>query len=102
MKTWQAGIIVDQKGPEESHADEDRIRKTIDLLIESENRGSQHPISSMVILRAVSTNIYCKKTLIAGQNVELRCDVVGAPIVIKSICPPGTEKEIERILSTFD
>ncbi len=98
----QSGITVDRKGVEESKRSEDEIRKTLESFVDSDKKGNDLTQSSLVVVKAVSTNMYCLKTLLGGKDIELRCDVVGVPIIIKSIGPPETEKEIERILSTFD
>jgi hypothetical protein len=86
----------------ESKLDEDGIRKHLEMFISSENQGKQTALSSLVVVRAVSTNIYCKKAIILEPEVELRCDVIGAPILFTSVGLPNTEKEIEAIISTFD
>ncbi len=100
--TSSTGIVIERKGLEESKASENEIRKTLESFVENENRGNHAPIASMVAVQAVSTNIYCMRTLIDGENIKLRCDVVGTPIVISSVGPLGTEKEIEAIISTFE
>lgn len=98
----QSAITVDQKGAEESKRSEEEIHKSLESFVDSDKRGNDVTHTSVVVLKAVSTNMYCLKTLLGGKDVELRCDVVGAPIVIKSIGPPETETEIEAILSTFN
>lgn len=102
LKTWQSGIIVDRKGPNEIKADEDAVRKTLGMMIETDNRGKQTPTSSLVVVKAVSTKIYCKKTVIVDPIVEYRCDVIGSPTLITSVGLPNTDKEIEGIISTFE
>lgn len=101
-KMSSTGIILDRKGVEESKRSEEEIRKTLESFVDSDKRGNGVTQSSLVVVRAAATNIYCLKTLLGGKEIELRCDVVDAPIVIKSIGPPDTEKEIEAILSTFE
>jgi hypothetical protein len=96
------GIVIEQKGLEENKADENGIRRTLESFIENENRVNPASSASMVTLRSVSANIYCMKTLIEAGNIKLRCDVVGYPIIISSISPSGSEKEIEGIISTFE
>jgi hypothetical protein len=66
------------------------------------NQGKQAPTSSLVVVVAVSTKVYCREAMIVEPMVELRCDVVGAPALITSIGLPKTEKEIEGIISTFE
>lgn len=99
----QSGITVDQKGPEEGKRSEEEIRKTLESFVDNDKKkGNSLTESSLIVVNAVSTKMYCLRTLLERKDVELRCDVIGAPIVIKSIGPPETEKEIESILSTFD
>ena len=99
----QSGIIIDRKGIEESKASEDEIRKTLESFVQSDKKaGNNIIVSSLVVIKAVSTNIYCLRRSLDGKNIELRCDVAGAPIAILSIGPPSTVKEIEAIISTFD
>lgn len=102
LKTWQTGIIVDRKGASESTLNEDEIRKHLEMFIKVENQGKQAPMSSLVVVRAVSTNIYCRKAMIVEPVVELRCDVAGAPTLITSVGLADTEKEVEGIISTFE
>ncbi|MDR3727009.1 MAG: hypothetical protein P4K86_08215 [Terracidiphilus sp.] len=102
LKTWQSGIIVGRKGPNEIEADEAGIRKTLEIMIGIENQGKQTPRSSLVVVNAVSTKIYCKRTMIVEPMVELRCDVIGAPTLFTSVGLPNTEEEIEGIISTYD
>jgi hypothetical protein len=102
LKTWQTGIILARKGPNEAEEDEDGIRKHLETFIEIENKGKQTPISSLVVLNAASTRIYCKNAVIVEPMVELRCDVVGAPTLITSIGLPNTVEDVERIISTFE
>jgi len=99
----QSAITVGQKGVEESKRSEEEIRNALESFVDNDKKkGNDVNQSSLVVVRAVSINMYCLKTLLEGKNLELRCNVVGATIVIKSIGPPETEKEIESILSTFD
>lgn len=99
----QSAITVDRKGVEESKRSEEEIRNSLESFVNTDKKtGNDVAQSSLVAIRATSTNMYCLKTLLEGKDVELRCDVVGAPIVIKSIGPPESEKEIESILSTFN
>jgi len=98
----QSGITVDHKGVEESKRSEGEIPEMLESFVDSDKKGNDPTYTSVVVVKAVSTNIYCLKTLLSRKDVELRCDVVGAPIVIKSIGPPETEKEIKTILSTFN
>ena len=102
LKTWQTGIIVDRKGANESKSDEDEIRGHLEMFIKAENQGKQVPLSSLVVVRAVSTNIYCKRAVVVEPMVELRCDVAGAPTLITSVGLANTEKEVEEIISTFE
>jgi hypothetical protein len=95
-------MVVGRKGPNERQMDEDGSRKHLEMFIEIENQGKRTPISSLVVVRAVSTKIYCKKSMIAEPIVELRCDVVGAPTLITSAGLPNTEKDVEGIISTFE
>jgi hypothetical protein len=101
-KTWQTGISFVRKGPSEAEADEDRIRKNLERFIEVENKGNPRHTSSLVVLNGVSTRIYCKKTIVVEPLFELRCDVVGAPTLIRSVGLPNTLKDVEGIISTFD
>jgi len=102
LKAWQARIILGRKGPNEAEEDEDGIRKHLEMFIEIENKGKQTPISSLVVVNAASTKIYCKKAVIVEPMVELRCDVVGAPTLITSVGLPNTVEGVERIISTFE
>jgi hypothetical protein len=102
LEMRQTGIVVGRKGPNEMKADENGIRKSLEVMIEVENHGKQTPISSLVVLKAVSTKIYCKRATIVEPMVELRCDVVGAPTLITSVGLPNTEKDIEGIVATFE
>ena len=101
-KIYSSGIIFDRKGPNESKAGEAQIRKTLESFVESEKKGTPGPVSSLIVVRAKSTNIYCLQSSVLDRSVVLRCNVVGTPIVISSVGPPSTEKEIESILSTFE
>jgi hypothetical protein len=99
----QSAITVDRKGVEESKKSEEEIRKSLESFVNNDKEtGNDVTQSSLVIVSAVSTNMYCLKTLLERKDLELRCDVVGTPIVIKSIGPPESEKEIESVLSTFN
>jgi len=98
----QSGITVDQKGVEESRGSGKEIRKTLELFVDSDKKGNDAAQTSVVVVKAISTNMYCLRASLGRKDVELRCNVVGAPIVIQSIGPPETEKEIETILSTFN
>ena len=95
-------IVIERKSVSESKLDEDQISKHIQSYIEFANKGKQDPFYSMVTVKAASKNIYCRRTLDATQIIELRCDVVGAPIVISSVGPSNTESEIEAILATLN
>jgi len=101
-KVSSTGIVLDRRGLEESKAGEGQIIKNMESFMENEKKGNHGPISTMIVVRAVSTNIYCTQTLIIEQDVKLRCEVVGAPILLSSVGPPSTEKEVESILSTFE
>lgn len=99
----QSGITVHQKGVEESKRNEEEIRKTLESIVQNDRKnGNNLTHSSLVVVRATSTNMYCLKTFLARKELELRCNVIGAPIVLASFGPPETEHEIESILSTFD
>lgn len=99
----KSAITIDLKGVEESKRSEEEIRKSLESFVNNDKKtGSNVTQSSLVFVSAVSTDMYCLKTFLEGQDLELRCDVVGTPIVIKSIGPPESEKEIESILSTFN
>lgn len=77
LKTWQTGIIIDRKGPNEIKADEATTRKTLEMMIRVGNQGKQTPISSLVVVKAASTKIYCLKSIIVEPMIELRCDWSG-------------------------
>ena len=96
------GIIFSPKGPEESKANEDDIRNNLESFVEKEKMSNYGPIPSLIVVKAVSTNIYCMRTTILEQSVELRCHTADVPFVITSEGPLNAEKEIETILSTFE
>lgn len=101
LKTWQTGIVLDHKGPNEINANEAEIRKTLEMMIRVDNQGRQAPISSIVVLSSASTRIYRKKAMIVEPMIELRCDVIGASTLITSVGTPDSVEEIEGIISTF-
>jgi hypothetical protein len=101
LKIWQTGMVLEQKGPNESKANEADVRKSLEMLIRVDNQGRQAPISSLVVLSTASTRIYCKRAIIVEPMIELRCNVIGEPTLITSVGTPDSVEEIEGIISTF-
>ena len=102
-KVSQSVIDFNQKGPQESHRSGEEIRQALELMVAHDKlRTNEMPKTSLVTVTAVSTKMYCIKTLLAKEELGLRCNVVNSPLVINSAGPPETEHEILSILSSFN
>lgn len=96
------GITFDRKGAEEGKRSEGETRALLESFVASSQGGGGYPKTSLVVVKALSSNLYCLKTELGVEEVEMRCNAAGSPIVIKSVATPKTEKEVESILTTFE
>ena len=101
--TSRSVIDFDEKGIKERKRSGQEIRQTLEAIVaHSSKNGDELPRESLVEVTAVSTRIYCLKTLWSKEELGLRCNAVDGTIVIKSAGPPDTEGQVLAILSSFD
>jgi hypothetical protein len=102
-KASQTVIDFSPKGPKEWKRGGEEVRQTLEFLVAHQGRyGDETLKTSLLVVTAASTRMYCLRKLIAEDELGLRCDVVDGVFVISSAGPPDTEKEVLSILSTFD
>ena len=87
-------IIIDLR----SLKDDANENRTINFI---QGEADHDPNSSMIMVKTASTHMDCLLTRIVQGNVQLECFLIGTPIVISSVGPVETEKEVESVLSTF-